>query len=69
MTTINTSSPEIGTAAAKAAKPWRLVLGGRLGRSLTGLLSVALGIVVWEMLSWRFRHNVGSRRCAGMLSR
>jgi NitT/TauT family transport system permease protein len=55
MTVVNTSSPTYSAAAPKAGRPARPILDSRLGKLLTGLFSVALGIVIWEMLSWRFR--------------
>jgi NitT/TauT family transport system permease protein len=58
MSAVNTSS-EIYPAAtpkpAKPAKPATPFSDTRFARWLTGLLSVALGIAVWEVLSWQFR--------------
>lgn len=55
MSVVNTSSPIHSAAAPKAGRPVRPILDTRLGKLLTGLFSVALGVVIWEMLSWRFR--------------
>jgi NitT/TauT family transport system permease protein len=55
MTTFETSSRVYRAAARKPARPVMPFLDTRLGRLLTGLFSVALGIVIWEVLSWQFR--------------
>jgi len=57
MTTLDTDSPgvpaaETETEAVRRTTPF---LDTRLGRALTALLSVGLGLLIWEMLSWRFR--------------
>src|SRR5574337_2201542 len=52
MTTID-SSPVALRGAAEASRPARAFWSTGLGRLLTGLFSVALGIVIWEMLSWQ----------------
>lgn len=49
------SSPGAFRAAAEAAGPARPFWHTRLGKLLTGLFSVALGVVVWEILSWRIQ--------------
>ncbi len=55
MTSVHTNSPSYRETAAETAQPAPAFLNTRLGRVLTGLCSVGLGIVVWEMLSWRFQ--------------
>ncbi|HEX3506266.1 MAG TPA: ABC transporter permease [Xanthobacteraceae bacterium] len=54
MSAVNTSSPAYRAAAPKAAKPAQPFLHTRLGKGLTGVFSIAFGILIWEMLSWRF---------------
>jgi ABC-type nitrate/sulfonate/bicarbonate transport system permease component len=54
MTTVDTNSQEVSSAATDRARPARLLLDTRLGRALTALLSVGAGLLVWELLSWRF---------------
>ena len=54
MTTIDSSTVAF-RAAPDAAAPARPFWHARLGRLLTGLISVALGLVVWELLSWRIQ--------------
>jgi ABC-type nitrate/sulfonate/bicarbonate transport system permease component len=41
--------------AAATPRQTRAFLNTRLGRVLTGFVSIGLGIVVWEVLSWRFQ--------------
>jgi ABC-type nitrate/sulfonate/bicarbonate transport system permease component len=55
MTTVDTDSPSYRSAAPETVRPATAFFDTRLGRLLTGLFSVALGIVIWEMLSWRFQ--------------
>ena len=55
MTTADTDAPGLRAAAPKAARPANAFLDTKTGRVLTGLFSVATGILVWEMLSWRFQ--------------
>jgi len=58
MSAVNTSSPAYRTAAApeaaKPPKPAKPFLDTRIGRALTAIFSVTLGIAIWEVLSWRF---------------
>jgi NitT/TauT family transport system permease protein len=65
MTTINTSSPAAPAlrapaadtaknAVKDAAKPATPFLDTRAGRWLTGAVSIALGILIWQLLSLRF---------------
>jgi ABC-type nitrate/sulfonate/bicarbonate transport system permease component len=54
MTTLDTETPPYRSAASET-RPATAFLDTRLARVLTGLFSVALGLAVWEMLSWRFQ--------------
>jgi ABC-type nitrate/sulfonate/bicarbonate transport system permease component len=54
MTTLDTETPPYRSAAAET-RPATAFLDTRLARLLTGLFSVAIGLAVWEMLSWRFQ--------------
>ena len=54
MTTLDTETPPYPSAAPDAG-PAKSFLDTRLARLLTGLFSVALGLVIWEVLSWRFQ--------------
>ena len=54
MTTLDTETPPYPAAAAET-RPATAFFDTRLARLLTGLFSVALGLVIWEMLSWRFQ--------------
>jgi NitT/TauT family transport system permease protein len=54
VTTVDTNSLAIPAATAEGARRAKPFLDTRLGRVLTGLFSVGLGLLVWEMLSWRF---------------
>jgi ABC-type nitrate/sulfonate/bicarbonate transport system permease component len=54
MSAVNTSSPAYRAPAAEAAKPAKPMLHTKLARVLTGIVSVGLGIAIWEVLSWRF---------------
>ena len=55
MTTVDTDSPAIPAAATEGGRPAQRFIDSRLGRGLTALSSVGLGLLIWEMLSWRFR--------------
>jgi ABC-type nitrate/sulfonate/bicarbonate transport system permease component len=55
MTTVDTDSPGYRSAAPEAVQQATAFFDTRLGRLLIGLFSVALGIVIWEVLSWRFQ--------------
>ena len=55
MTTIDQETPGIPAATTDGARPGKPFLDTRLGRALTGLFSVALGFLVWEVLSWYIR--------------
>jgi ABC-type nitrate/sulfonate/bicarbonate transport system permease component len=54
MTTAGTDSRGVPPATTGGAPPATPFLDTRLGRVLTALFSVGLGLLVWEMLSWRF---------------
>jgi ABC-type nitrate/sulfonate/bicarbonate transport system permease component len=62
MSTINTSSPAApalrvpadAAAVKDAAKPATPFLDTRTGRWLTGAVSIAVGILIWQLLSLRF---------------
>jgi ABC-type nitrate/sulfonate/bicarbonate transport system permease component len=54
MTTLDTETPPYPATAAET-RPATAFFDTRLARLLTGLFSVALGLVIWEMLSWRFQ--------------
>jgi len=54
MTTLDTETPPYPAAAAET-RPATAFFDTRLAKLLTGLFSVALGLVIWEMLSWRFQ--------------
>jgi ABC-type nitrate/sulfonate/bicarbonate transport system permease component len=54
MTTTETESPTY-SAAGSEARPATAFLDTRLMRLLTGLFSVAVGLAIWEVLSWRFQ--------------
>jgi NitT/TauT family transport system permease protein len=54
MTTLDTETPPYRSAAAET-RPATAFLDTRLARLITGLFSVAIGLAVWEMLSWRFQ--------------
>jgi ABC-type nitrate/sulfonate/bicarbonate transport system permease component len=54
MTTVDTNSRVIRAPSTEGARPAKSFVDTRLGRVLTGLFSVGLGLLIWEMLSWRF---------------
>jgi ABC-type nitrate/sulfonate/bicarbonate transport system permease component len=54
MTTAGTDSRGVPAATTAGAPPATPFLDTRLGRVLTALFSVGLGLLVWEVLSWRF---------------
>jgi len=54
MTTLDTETPSYPSAASET-RPATAFFDTRLARLLTGLFSVALGLAIWEMLSWRFQ--------------
>lgn len=53
MTTVDTNS-RVVPAPTDGIRPAKPLVHSRLGRILTGLFSVGFGLLVWEMLSWRF---------------
>ncbi len=55
MTTIDHDTPGIPVAATDSARPAKPFLDTRIGRALTGLFAVGLGLLVWEVLSWYIR--------------
>ena len=55
MTTVDANPPRYQQTAAETARPAPTFFNSRLGRVLTGLFSVGLGIIVWELLSLRFQ--------------
>jgi NitT/TauT family transport system permease protein len=55
MTTVDTNSPVVPAPSSEGARSAKSLVDTRLGRALTGLFSVGLGLLVWEMLSWRFQ--------------
>jgi ABC-type nitrate/sulfonate/bicarbonate transport system permease component len=55
MTTVDTGSPGYRATEAAAAQSAPAFFNTRLGRALTGLFSVGLGVAVWEVLSWHFQ--------------
>jgi ABC-type nitrate/sulfonate/bicarbonate transport system permease component len=54
MTTVDTNSRVVLAPATEGGRPPKSLVDTRLGRALTALFSVGLGLLVWEMLSWRF---------------
>ena len=54
MTTVDTPTESYRAAAPPDASPGRTFLASRLGRVLTGFVSVALGVLIWQLLSLRF---------------
>jgi NitT/TauT family transport system permease protein len=54
MTTLDTESPGYRPAAPKT-RPATAFFDTRPMRLLTALASVALGLMIWEVLSWRFQ--------------
>lgn len=54
MTTVDTRSPVRRAGAVKTARPRQPFMDTRLGRILTSASSVLIGVLIWEMLSWRF---------------
>jgi ABC-type nitrate/sulfonate/bicarbonate transport system permease component len=54
MTTVDANSRVVSAPATEGAGPPKSLLDTRLGRVLTALFSVGLGLLVWEVLSWRF---------------
>ena len=54
MTTLDTETPPYPSAASETRSATAF-FDTRLARLLTGLFSVALGLAIWEMLSWRFQ--------------
>ncbi len=58
MTSVDSESRELHDAAVEPVQPEQpgpAFHNTRLGRILTGLFSVAFGIVIWEVLSWHFQ--------------
>jgi len=55
MTSVDTDSSRYREAPVEPGKPSPAFFNSRLGRLLTGLFSVALGIMVWQLLSLRFQ--------------
>jgi NitT/TauT family transport system permease protein len=55
MTAVDRDSERYGEGPAEAAPPPRAFYNSRLGRLLTALLSVGLGIIVWQVLSLRYQ--------------
>src|SRR5581483_10669901 len=53
MTTVDTNSRAV--AAATDSAPARPFFDTRLGRALTALVSVGLGLLIWQLLSLRVR--------------
>jgi ABC-type nitrate/sulfonate/bicarbonate transport system permease component len=58
MSTVDTSSPAYRAPVQESAKPAKpklqTMLHTRFARVLTGVVSIGFGILVWEILSWRF---------------
>jgi ABC-type nitrate/sulfonate/bicarbonate transport system permease component len=54
MTTVDTNSGAVPAPITDGARPPKSLVDTRLGRVLTALFSVGLGLLVWEILSWRF---------------
>jgi ABC-type nitrate/sulfonate/bicarbonate transport system permease component len=54
MTTVDANSRVVSAPTTEGARPAKSLVDTRLGRVLTALFSVGLGLLVWEMLSWRF---------------
>jgi ABC-type nitrate/sulfonate/bicarbonate transport system permease component len=54
MTTVDTNSRVVLAPTTEGGRPSKSLVDTRLGRALTALFSVGLGLLVWEMLSWRF---------------
>ena len=54
MTTVEAPTEGYRAAAAPDASRGKAFLASRLGRVLTGFVSVALGVLIWQLLSLRF---------------
>jgi NitT/TauT family transport system permease protein len=55
MTSIETNSRDVSPAAAESPAPGKPFLDTRLGHVLTVVFSIGIGVLVWEVLSWRVR--------------
>lgn len=55
MSTVDTEAQIDRPSVPRSAKSMKFLSYVKLGEFLTGLVSVALGILIWEVLSWHFR--------------